>query len=72
MIAKRTLEKWRAEALRAYHASADENDFRSAKRILALTQDLLDLELLRKGGTATAYLKSNSTKEDVDNLISNY
>lgn len=58
MINKRTLEKWRAEALRAYHASADENDFISAKRILALTQDLLDLELLRKGGTATAKIEN--------------
>ena len=48
MINKRTLEKWRAEALRAYHTSADENDYISAKRILALTQDLLDLELLKK------------------------
>lgn len=56
MIAKRTIEKWRAEALRAYYASADENDYISAKRILALTQDLLDQELLRKGGTATANL----------------
>lgn len=69
MINKRTLEKWRAEALRAYHASADENDYISAKRILALTQDLLDLELLKKGGTATAYLKSNLMKEDIDKLI---
>jgi hypothetical protein len=65
MIAKRTIEKWRAEALRAYHASAGENDFISAKRILALTQDLLDQELLRKGGTATAKIENVFPKLEI-------
>lgn len=72
MIAKRTIEKWRAEALRAYHASADENDYTSAKRILALTQDLLDKELLKKGGEKYQYIKKIETMNSGGGFLVTY
>jgi hypothetical protein len=48
MISKRTLEKWRKEALVVFNNSADSNDKVPSARILKLTQELLDQQLLNK------------------------
>jgi hypothetical protein len=49
MISKRTLEKWRKEALVMFNTSADSNDKVASVRIIKLTGELLDQQLINKG-----------------------
>lgn len=49
MISTRTLNKWRKEALRVIHEDYDNiSTYERSKRILVLTQELLDKNLLEK------------------------
>lgn len=57
MISERTLKRWRSDALELFDSSSDEIDVykilvlysQSKARILRLTQELMDLHLMKKG-----------------------
>ena len=52
MISERTLRRWRADALKYptnVEAALTKHGEEMAKRILLLTQELLDLHLVKKG-----------------------